>query len=215
MCGDTSTYVIDHEFAFYGPMAFDIGAFIANLYLAYYASDGLGHSEDHKKNLHTMIKDVLIRFVYNFSTLWRTHGRQEDFGGLSHPLVFTTGTSPSCDSPDSDHFQQTQLDFISRVVYDAHRFAGAKIIRRIIGIAHVADMEGIQDINMKAKCEREALEMGMRLLKGKYTCTTSVRLSMNWESRRNQPVKTATEIENSANDSEETKMLYFHTNVDS
>ena len=215
MCGDTSTYVIDHEFAFYGPMAFDIGAFIANLYLAYYASDGLGHSEDHKKNLHTMIKDVLIRFVYNFSTLWRTHGRQEDFGGLSHPLVFTTGTPPSCDSPDSDHFQQTQLDFISRVVYDAHRFAGAKIIRRIIGIAHVADMEGIQDINMKAKCEREALEMGMRLLKGKYTCTTSVRLSMNWESRRNQPVKTATEIENSANDSEETKMLYFHTNVDS
>ena len=73
----------------------------------------------------------------------------------------------------------------------------------------------IQDINMKVKCEREALEMGMRLLKGKYTCTTSVRLSMNWESRRNQPVKTATEIENSANDSEETKMLYFHTNVNS
>ena len=82
------------------------------------------------------------------------------------PLVFTTGTSSSCDSPDSDHFQQTQLDFISRVVYDAliASRCGAKIIRRIIGIAHVADMEGIQDINMKAKCEREALEMGMRLL---------------------------------------------------
>ena len=32
--------VIDCEFAFYGPMAFDIGKFIANLLLAYYAVDG-------------------------------------------------------------------------------------------------------------------------------------------------------------------------------
>ena len=48
MCGERSTYVIDHEFAFYGPMAFDIGAFIANLYLAYYASDGLDIRESQK-----------------------------------------------------------------------------------------------------------------------------------------------------------------------
>jgi len=33
---------------------------------------------------------------------------------------------------------------------------------------------------------------------------------MNWEYGRNQPVPTATEIENNANDSEETKALYFH-----
>jgi len=32
--------VIDCEFAFYGPMAFDIGKFIANLLLAYFAVDG-------------------------------------------------------------------------------------------------------------------------------------------------------------------------------
>lgn len=217
MCGERSTYVIDHEFAFYGPMAFDIGAFIANLYLAYYASDGLGHSENHKKYLQCMIKDVLIRFVSDFSRMWRTNGRQKDFGGLSHPSVFSAHPnrpSQSFNSPDEKHFQQSQLEFISRVIYDAHRFAGAKIIRRIIGIAHVADMEGIQNLELKAKCERAALEMGMRLLKGKYSCKTSVRLSMNWEYGRNQPVPTATEIENEANDSEETKSLYFHMNTD-
>ena len=32
--------MIDCEFAFYGPMAFDIGKFIANLLLAYFAVDG-------------------------------------------------------------------------------------------------------------------------------------------------------------------------------
>jgi 5-methylthioribose kinase len=35
-----STQVIDPEFAFYGPMGFDIGAFIGNLILAFYAQDG-------------------------------------------------------------------------------------------------------------------------------------------------------------------------------
>ena len=35
-----STQVIDQEFAFYGPMGFDIGAFIGNLILAFYAQDG-------------------------------------------------------------------------------------------------------------------------------------------------------------------------------
>lgn len=38
-----STQVIDPEFGFYGPMGFDIGAFIGNLILAYFSQDG--HSE--------------------------------------------------------------------------------------------------------------------------------------------------------------------------
>jgi 5-methylthioribose kinase len=36
-------------------------------------------------------------------------------------------------------------------------FAGAKIIRRIIGIAHVEDFESIQDQDVKATCELRAL----------------------------------------------------------
>ena len=42
-----STQVIDPEFAFYGPMGFDIGAFIGNLFLAYFAQDGhVDHGND-------------------------------------------------------------------------------------------------------------------------------------------------------------------------
>jgi S-methyl-5-thioribose kinase len=40
MVTEDSTFVIDCEFAFYGPMGFDVGAFIGNLLLAYFASDG-------------------------------------------------------------------------------------------------------------------------------------------------------------------------------
>lgn len=41
MCTDDTTYVIDAEFAFCGPIAFDVGKMIANLLIAYFASFGL------------------------------------------------------------------------------------------------------------------------------------------------------------------------------
>ena len=40
MVTEKETYVIDPEFAFYGPMGFDIGALIGNLYLAYFSQSG-------------------------------------------------------------------------------------------------------------------------------------------------------------------------------
>lgn len=44
MVTSDSTQVIDPEFAFYGPMGFDIGAFLGNLILAFFAQDG--HSSE-------------------------------------------------------------------------------------------------------------------------------------------------------------------------
>ncbi|MCH93396.1 methylthioribose kinase-like, partial [Trifolium medium] len=46
-----STQVIDPEFAFYGPIGFDIGAFLGNLILAYYSQDGhADQANDRKSN---------------------------------------------------------------------------------------------------------------------------------------------------------------------
>lgn len=41
MVTEDTTYVIDAEFAFYGPIAFDVGKMVANLLIAYFASFGL------------------------------------------------------------------------------------------------------------------------------------------------------------------------------
>ena len=40
MCTESTTFVIDHEFAFYGPRVRHRRAFLANLFLAYFAQDG-------------------------------------------------------------------------------------------------------------------------------------------------------------------------------
>ena len=46
MVTEAETKVIDPEFAFYGPMGFDVGAVIANLLLNYYSQDGHATAED-------------------------------------------------------------------------------------------------------------------------------------------------------------------------
>ncbi len=47
---------------------------------------------------------------------------------------------------------------------DTVGFAGAKMIRRIVGIAHVEDFESIADADARARCERAALRLGRRML---------------------------------------------------
>lgn len=44
---EETTYVIDPEFAYYGPMAFDVGKIIANLLLCFFALDGHASGEGH------------------------------------------------------------------------------------------------------------------------------------------------------------------------
>ena len=50
------------------------------------------------------------------------------------------------------------------VLRDALGFAGCKMARRIVGVAHVADFTTIADVDVRATCERRALQFGRRLL---------------------------------------------------
>ena len=43
-------------------------------------------------------------------------------------------------------------------------FAGAKMIRRILGLAHVEDLESIADPERRARCEIRSLRLGRALL---------------------------------------------------
>lgn len=58
------TSIIDAEFAFYGPMGFDIGAYLANLLLAYFAQDGHAPDDQEDKNRgaykNWLLEQVLI-----------------------------------------------------------------------------------------------------------------------------------------------------------
>lgn len=70
MVTQDSTQVIDPEFAFYGPMGFDIGAFLGNLILAFFAQDGHANQENDRKVgssiIHGHANLILVFFFVKF-----------------------------------------------------------------------------------------------------------------------------------------------------
>lgn len=65
MVTSDSTQVIDPEFAFYGPMGFDVGAFIGNLFLAYFAQDGHADSFDDRKVRPSLLWLIFYLFIFS------------------------------------------------------------------------------------------------------------------------------------------------------
>ncbi len=79
MVTEIETRVIDPEFAFYGPMGFDIGAVIGNLLMSYLASEGHQRSPGERRSFEAWvletIEGVWTRFAEKFVQLWRARGK--------------------------------------------------------------------------------------------------------------------------------------------
>ncbi|NMC23560.1 MAG: S-methyl-5-thioribose kinase, partial [Serratia sp.] len=54
--------------------------------------------------------------------------------------------------------------FLQEVWRDTVGYCGAELIRRTIGLAHVADLDAIKDDAMRADCQRHALSLGQKLM---------------------------------------------------
>ncbi|MGY3467758.1 5-methylthioribose kinase [Bradyrhizobium sp. LM6.11] len=75
MVTEGQTRVIDPEFAFYGPMGFDVGAVLANLLMAYFASSGHERSPGDRRAFEgwvlETVEQVWNEFARKFLDLWR------------------------------------------------------------------------------------------------------------------------------------------------
>lgn len=143
---EQSTKVIDPEFAYYGPMGFDIGAVLANLLLNYAGQEGWSPDADSRTQYRAYLlqtaKDVWTTFEREFRALWNESAVDR--------ISRTEG------------FQSIYLEQLLR---DSIGYAGCKIVRRVIGLAHVADIDKIADAAAKERAQRLALAIGKALIK--------------------------------------------------
>ena len=151
MVTETDTRVIDAEFAVYGPMGFDVGAIIGNLLLAYYAQPGQGKTlkarDAHAGWILEQIPIVWNTFSTKFGALCRQ--RSPSARGAAYPVLLNG------DTPELEEAAIQQR--LAAIWEDAVGFAGVKMIRRILGLAHVEDLDTIQDATLRAACEQRAL----------------------------------------------------------
>lgn len=141
-----STKVIDPEFAFYGPMSFDIGSVIGNLLLNFAGQLGLEGEDDEKH----MYREYLLTSI---DTFWKTF----ESGFLS--LVEQKCHDPVFSAPGF------AAAFIAHTWHESMGYAGTELIRRTIGLAHVADLDAIENLEQRAVSEKLALNLGIALIK--------------------------------------------------
>ncbi|KAE9618681.1 hypothetical protein Lal_00046902 [Lupinus albus] len=157
MVTQESTQIIDPEFAFYGPMGFDIGAFLGNLILAFFAQDGHAtESNDRKAYKEWILKtieDIWNLFHQKFIALWDEH--KNGAGEAYLPGIYN----------NSEVQLLVQKKYMTDLFHDSIGFGAAKMIRRIVGVAHVEDLESITDAAKRAASERRALDLAKTLLK--------------------------------------------------
>lgn len=176
------TRVIDPEFAFYGPMGFDVGAFMANLLLAYFSQSGHATKGNDLRAYQVWILETLETFWTTFNRLFLAHWR-EGGGGDAFPKPLFD------DAAGEAALDAYRIKTMTRLFADAIGFTGAKMARRILGLAHVEDLESIIDPDLRAQCEKRALRMARTLMTERQTLTSIREIRDMAETIEREPVR--------------------------
>ena len=147
------TRVIDPEFAFFGPMAYDGGALIANLIMNYLST--LARLEDgpqRQAHLDWLIKttvEVVDLFKEKSLALWDEVVTDE--------MAKTPG------------FKEWYID---DVLINSAGVAGCEMCRRTVGFAHVKDLDCIPDDKLREAAKKTNILLAKELIKQRGEFTT-------------------------------------------
>ena len=155
MLNENDTRVIDPEFAFFGPMGFDVGAVMENLvlnHLSHYAhTPDRGARADYQAYLLDLVRGVWNEFARKFEALWVENNQGE--------LVPTK----YWDFPGGQEaFTAFRRRYILGLLRDAAGHGGCKMLRRMMGIVSVWDITSIAELEKRAQVERLAIRIGSR-----------------------------------------------------
>ncbi len=139
------TFVFDPEFAFYGPIGYDVGNIIANMFFAWSNGDAQIEDKNKKKEFCdwalNSISQILDLFLEKFISLYKENVSD---------IMFK-----------SDRFRE---HYISTVLRDTALVAGLESIRRTVGMANVKDLTTISDREKRALAEKRVIMLAKKYI---------------------------------------------------
>jgi 5-methylthioribose kinase len=151
MINQTETIVIDPEFAFYGPMGFDVGAVIANLLLSYASHEVRSPDLDKRADFRKYLTDSIIQLWHVFEREFQLIWNQVD--SINMPKGY-------------------QQNYMLNILQDAAGMGACKMMRRVIGLAGVEDIRGIENVDDRSFAASLALNIGQTLIMNRKHFTT-------------------------------------------
>ncbi len=135
--------VIDPEFAFYGPMGYDIGNVIGNLFFSW-ANKAFTNPEQ------TETMEALARAVEEIYDLTREKLEKKYDELVTLPLYRAAA------------FRRAWLD---SVMADSVGYAGTEIIRRTVGDSKVMEIDSVTDPAQRIPMDRALVKLGIAFIK--------------------------------------------------
>ena len=137
--------IIDPEFAFYGPMGYDIGNVIGNLFFAW-----------------ARIQVIEPRHT-EFIT-WCSHTVADTIDLTMEKLSKVYEQCVECPLYRTKEFKQ---HYLRDVMSDSLGYAGTEIIRRVVGDSKVMEVTSIKETDKRVAFERALLKMGIWLIRNR------------------------------------------------
>lgn len=134
------TFVFDPEFAFYGPMGYDIGNILANLFFAWCNGDATCTCAMEKERFCgwclKAMKDVVDMFIDKYNAVYDNIVKDE--------MAKVEG------------FKEY---YLSEILKNTAATTGLELIRRIVGMAKVKDITSIEDSDKRVRAEKMCLAL--------------------------------------------------------
>ena len=149
MVNQRESFVIDTEFAFFGPISFDVGKVISNFLLSCTSHFHRAGGKAYRQWTLDQIPVIWNTFEKRFLELWDEAGNSTLYvdGFLS-----------------ADARSQLRTEFMVDILRDAAGFAACSMARRTIGVAGVADIRDIGDLDIRSTLEIFNLKLSKHLM---------------------------------------------------
>jgi len=142
---ETGVKILDPEFAFYGPMGYDIGNVIGNLFF----------SRVNKAFTMSTETAAIAALERTIEDLWELTGKKlaAKYDALvTLPLYRVAGFRDS---------------YLAGIMADAAGYAGTELIRRTVGDSKVAEVTAVTAPALRLPMERALVELGIALILGR------------------------------------------------
>lgn len=149
MAGPDTTYVIDPEFAFFGPFGFEVGKIMANFMFCYTAHYHRSGGPDYQDWLLGEVATIWTTFEREFLRRW---SEQDDSALMYHGFL------------EPADLETYKTDYMHQIFQDAVGFAACSLARRTVGIAGNADVRGIEDMKVRTRLEMMNIDLSYLLM---------------------------------------------------
>lgn len=130
------TKVLDPEFAFYGPIGYDVGNVIANLFFSWANAEvTMDDQPEEKAKFQTWVEETAASII-------------DQFKAKSIAILKEATIDPMAKTPGFAEW------YVADILQDTAGVTGLELNRRTIGSAKVKDVAGIENEQQRAKAER-------------------------------------------------------------